>query len=515
MFTKPLFIFFVLNSFLLLSQHSTLHLNSFFKDKLFNDNLTNNHLGSSFFPALDSDKNIFLVNQDTASFKNQFINHLFQKHLVEVEGADFHLSISPIIHFSIGKDQTNSIQKTLFRNVRGFYIEGKLKENLTFVSTFSENQARYSLYETNFYAEHGELFPVDSLNYQIQNAVIPGAARTKPFKENGFDYSYATGLIAYQPFKKMTILAGNSPQFIGDGYRSVLLSDNALPAPFFKLNFRLKKKWEINYMRMRVLNLIRKPASNSVEAYYDPKALSVNFITYHFSPKIAVSFFEGILWTIGDAIQTNRLNPWFYSPIPFLAELTQNDQQINSIVGMNVSIASIKNSRIYSQLAIGSLEKAFAFQIGLRAYSPFGLNNTLLQLEYNQASENMYKSRVARLNYSSGNLPIAHSAGNAFSELIVRFNSEYKRFYFDLKSNVYHFKNYSSQSLLPVLKINPLITTILFLQAVEIGYRINKKMNLCLFSSWQYRSDFNKVLLPTNQLFIGIKTAITNHYNDF
>jgi hypothetical protein len=68
---------------------------------------------------------------------------------------------------------------------------------------------------------------------------------------------------------------------------------------------------------------------------------------------------------------------------------------------------------------------------------------------------------------------------------------------------------------LPVLKIKPLITTILFLQAVEIGYRINKKMNLCFFTSWQYRSDFNQVLLPTNQLFIGIKTAITNHYNDF
>lgn len=513
MLKLPLFI--LLTSFSLFSQQTPLVINSFFKDHLFDNEFSNTYLGNSFLPALASENSVLKNIEDTTFFQTNFSKHLFQKHLVEVEGPNYQLSISPIFNFSVGQDQTNSIQTTLFRNTRGIYVEGNLMNKVSFVSIFSENQARYSLYESDYYMEHGELYPVDLQNYQTQNAVIPGAARTKPFKENGFDYSFATGLLVYQPCKKVVIIAGNSSQFIGDGYRSMLLSDNALPAPYFKINYKISAKWEINYMRMRALNLVRKNASNSVEAYYDPKAFSVNYFTYHFTPKIALSFFEGILWTMGDSVQTTGVNPLFFSPVPFLAEFTQSNKNINTILGINISVASINKVKIYGQFALGSVHNAFAYQIGMRAYSPFGWKKSMIQLEFNKASETMYQSTTARLNYSNGNLPMAHSAGAAFNELVFRFNTEFKRCYLDVKSNLYQLKNYSSISLLPVQKLKPPISTSLFLQAVEVGYRFNKKMNFCLFASWQYRSDINNILIPTNQLFFGIKTAITNYYSDF
>jgi hypothetical protein len=263
------------------------------------------------------------------------------------------------------------------------------------------------------------------------------------------------------------------------------------------------------------MNLVRKSAASSAEAYYDPKALSINYITYNFNPNFSLSFFEGLIWSMGDSIQTKGVHPLFYSPIPFLAELTMKQQDLNPIIGLNLSYSGIKAQQFYGQLAFGNQQNAYAFQLGWRSYSSFGLKNSMLQFEYNQATEKMFQSVNSRLSYSNGNLPLAHTMGNAFQELIFRFNVDYKRFYLDLKTTYYRLNNYSSISLLPVTKIKPLISTNLLFQAIELGYRFNKKTNFSAFVSWNYRSDQSNLLLPTNQFFVGIKTSLDNHYSDF
>lgn len=512
MFKKPLILLliFLFPSFLF-SQQIPLSLNSFFKDKLFDNSIKTSFEVSSFLPV----NSLVISMEDTVHFKNYSKRKLLQEHLFELKDSNYQLFLFPIFNFSIGQDQTNLVDQRLFRNTRGYYLAGNLLNKLSFVTTFYENQARYSLYETAYFLEHGELYSTESGIYQSQNAVIPGAARTKPFKENGFDFSYATGQIIYQPFKNLTISAGNAPQFIGVGYRSLLLSDNSLPAPHVRLKCTIKSKWELNYMRMRLMNLVRKPVSSSVEAYYEPKAFSVNYYTYNFSPSFSLSFFEGLVWSMGDSIQTKGVHPLFYSPIPFLAELTMNQQDLNSIIGLNVSYSGIKAQQFYGQIASGNLKNAFALQLGWRSYSCFGLKNSMLQFEYNQATEKMYQSVNSRLSYSNGNLPLAHTMGTAFQELIFRFNIDFKRFYFDLKTTYYHLNNYTSISLLPILKSKPLISTNLLFQVVELGYRFNKKTNFSAFIAWNYRSDQSNLLLPTNQFFLGLKTSLDNQYTDF
>lgn len=512
MLKKPLILLliFLFPSFLF-SQQIPLSLNSFFKDKLFDNSDENSFLGSSFLPV----NSLAGSFEDTVRFEKFTKRKLLQEHLFELIDSNYKLFLSPIFNFSIGQDQTNLVDQRLYRNTRGYYLAGNLLNKLSFVSTFYENQARFSMYETAYFLEHGELYPTDSGNYQSQNAVIPGAARTKPFKENSFDFSYATGQIIYQPFKNLMISAGNTPQFIGVGYRSLLLSDNSLPAPHLRLKFTIKSKWEFNYMRMRLMNLVRKPAASSAEPYYDPKALSINYITYNFNSNFSLSFFEGLVWSMGDSIQTKGVHPLFYSPIPFLAELTRKQQDLNSIIGLNVSYSGLKAQQFYGQLAFGNLKNAYAIQLGWRSYSCFGIKKSMLQFEYNQATEKMYQSVNSRLSYSNGNLPLAHTMGTAFQELIFRFNIDYKRFYLDLKTTYYRLNNYSSISLLPVTKIKPLISTNLLFQVIELGYRFNKKTNFSAFVSWNYRSDQSNFLLPTNQFFVGLKTSMNNHYTDF
>lgn len=498
------------------TQQNTVFLHTFFKDKLLDNSRPAPYIGSSFFPIIESEYDLNYIIRDSSKQYYDFSEILFKKHLVEVKGEHYALSISPIVDFSLGKDLSANASKQLFRNTRGFYIEGDLLKNFSFSTALFENQARFSTYESAYYAALGEMYPTGGNQFVTENAVIPGAARTKPFKTDGFDYAYAVGNIVYKPHQKIVLSAGNTAQFIGDGYRSLLLSDNSIPAPFVKASIRLSKKWQFNYLRMRLMNLIRKPLGSSAETYYNPKAFSVNYITFQPDAKWAISFFEGLVWTKGDSLTTKAVHPLFYNPVPLLASALLNEQTVASTFGLNVSYLLGAKSRLYSQFALGDFNvKKLAFQLGFRGYNYFGLKNMLIQAEYNIVSDKMYTAANSRINYSNGNLPLAAVKGNGFQEIILRGNYERKRMYLELKSILYLLNGYSPLALLPVNKYAAGIDEVLLVNELELGYRFNRKMNLTVFGSYQFRAASNSTPQQTNQVFIGLRTAINNHYNDF
>lgn len=498
-------------------QQNSLLMNSYFKDKLFDNSNSEYYFGSSFLPSFESEYNLNQFNRDSSRQYYDFTETLFKKHLFESKDSNYYITISPILDLAIGQDNADTNVRRLFQNTRGVFIEGDLFTNFSFTTAVYENQGRFSKYETAYYSSIGELYPNQGNGkYSTQNAVIPGGARTKPFKTDGFDYAYAIGNIVYQPFRSIKLMAGNTSQFIGDGHRSILLSDNVTPAPFIRGIFQISKKWEFNYLRMRLFNLMRRPLSTTVESYYETKAFSSNYLTFKPTKKIAISLFEGVIWYKGDSITSTRANPLFYNPIPLISEFILSKTVINSILGLNFSFTPFQSHRVYSQFAISDMNmKKTAFQIGYRGYNYFGLKNFMLQLEYNNVSKKMYESSNPRLNFSHYNLPLSHVKGNSFQEFILRSNYEIKRFYCDLKTIYYSVKEYSPLSLLPVTKSIPLENGSIFLQQIEIGYRFNKKSNLSLFANWQYRLENFSTKGTTNMLFFGIRTGLNNHYNDF
>jgi len=497
-------------------QQNTILMHSFFKDRIL-DNSNETFVGSSFLPVFESELDLNKRFKDSSVQYYTFTEIIFKKHLFEAKGEDYFITISPILDLTYGKDVQDTNDRKLFQNTRGFLVEGDLFKNFSFSTGFFENQGRFSIYETNYYSSIGELYPNQGIGkYITQNGVIPGSGRTKPFKLDGFDYAYAIGNIVYKPHRSIILCAGNTSQFIGDGYRSILLSDNAAPAPFLRGTFKISKKWQFNYLRMRAMNLMRRPVSSSVEAYYETKGFSANYISYQPTPKLSISLFEGIIWSRGDSITSKRPNPLIYNPVPVIADMVVSDEEKNSVLGINLSFAPLNEHRFYGQLAFGNLNtKHNAFQLGYRGYNYFGLKNFMIQVEFNSVSKDMYTSVNERLNYSHFNLPMAHVKGNSFNEIIFRSNYEWNRLYYDLKSIYYVLKDYSPLSLLPVNKsIIPENGTV-FLQQIELGYRINKKMNLSVFGNWQFRSSKLSTDLITNQFFVGLRTGINNHYNDF
>jgi hypothetical protein len=499
------------------SQQGLIPIHSFYKDQLFANKSDKPYNEGSFFPVCESQYDLITAINDSSKQYYDVTQILFKQYLIEVKGKDYYLKISPAIDFTMGRDLEDTLKRKLFQNTRGLHVEGNLFKNFAFSTSLYENQSRNTHYESNYYSSLGELYPQAGGTYQTQNAVIPGGGRTKEFKVDGFDYAFAVGYFVYQPFKWLNISAGNNALFIGDGHRSVLLSDNSYSAPYYRIGWKISPKFSFTYLRSRHLNLMRRPASGSVESYYEAKGFSVNYFTFKPTKKISVSLFESGVWNRGDSITSTSSHPLYYNPIPFVSGLAlEGKDEVVSLLGINANYQFAKYHRVYGQIAMNDLDaEKIAFQLGYRGYNYFGLKDFMFQLEYNNVANKTYESANRRLNYVHYNLPVAHVKGNGFQEFLVRTNYEFKRLYAELSLNYYITNNYSSSALLPVYGETEYNSNNIFYENLEIGYRFNRKMNLMLFGSWTYRTINDPDQLATNYVSFGLKTGFINHYKDF
>jgi hypothetical protein len=500
------------------AQQNNIPLHHFYKDRLYH---TTNHYvgyrGNSFFPVNEQQYDLHDKIKDTSKQYYLVTEHLFKKHFLEFKGKNYYLTISPTFDFSVGKDFSDTTKRLLFQNTRGFHIEGDLFKNFSFSTSLYENQSRNPWYQTNYFNAIGESYVKHSdSTYYTQNAVIPGLGRTKPFKNGGFDYAFAMGDISYQPIKVLTLSAGNTRKFVGDGYRSILLSDNSFSAPFFQVNYRFLPRWEFVYMRSRLMNLLRRPASTTVEAYYDPKVLAVNYLSFQATKDLTISLFEGTVYSKGDSIVSKYASPWMYNPVPLVGAFVVKKNEANSIIGLNIGYTPISILRTYAQLAFNSRHYGYGAQLGLRVMEPFKISNLFIQLEGNHVSNKLYRSTNPRLNYSHFNLPLAIVKGEGFTEVLLRTSYEWKRIYGDLKLNFYSLNRYSSTSHLALYEIDSPKYGSIFQTTFEAGYRFNKKMNFSVFLNYLFRTEvIGGVKQATNVLGIGMRTGLINSYIDF
>lgn len=502
------------------SQNNFMSQHSFYKDHIFANKLEKPYNGGSFFPISEREYDLIPAIIDSTKQYYDFTVTLFRKHVFELKGKDYFLTISPTINLSRGKDFLDTNDRKLFQNTRGFIVEGDLFKNFSFSTSFYENQARFTEYESDYFLALGELYPVANFYYHTQNAVIPGSGRTKYFNTDGFDYAYAIGNLVYTPIKQLTISTGNNQHFIGDGHRSLLLSDHSYSAPYVMADWTINSKFRFTYMRSRLMNLVRRPATGSVESYYEAKGYSVNYFTYQPNSKINISLFEGSIWNRGDSITSHASHPMFYNPVPVISSLILNGKnELNSLLGINLGVQITDNHRAYGQLALnGSDYEKLGFQLGYRGYNFFGLKDFMLQAEYNYVPLGLYESSNARLNYTHYNMSLGHSRGNGFQELLVRSNYEIKRFYVELSLSYYAFKDYEEINLLPVTKpevwYNPETFNVMN-TGFELGYRINRKLNFSVFASGIIRGTTKSDARNTSSFNVGIRTGLINHYKDF
>ncbi|XOV66518.1 MAG: hypothetical protein ACFHU9_12900 [Fluviicola sp.] len=499
------------------SQVNLLPIHSFYKDQTFANKQTEPFNSGDFFPYTESNYDLLDVINDSTKQYYDVTETLFKKHLFELKGDGYYLTISPAFNFSVGADLEDTTNTRLTRNTRGFLVEGDLLEKVSFSTSFYENQATFARYASNYFSDAGELY-LNQNGYFTQNAVIPGEGRTKDFKESGFDFGYAIGNVVYRPWKQLTIAFGNNGHFIGSGHRSLLLSDNSYSAPYFRIDWKVHEKLQVRVLRSKLLNLLRRPFTSSAESYYEAKGYSVNYLTWTPNQNFNLSLFEGVIWNRGDSVSYRSAHPLFYNPVPGIAGILGSNE-VNSMIGLNASFQLKDVHRLYGQIAVPNWTfDRTGFQAGYRGYNFFGLNDFMLQVEYNYIPEEMYAAQNPRLNYIHYNLPLGNTRGDGIQEILLRSNYEFKRAYVDVLVSYMMLRNYNPRGLLPTNALIDPGTESSFNTTniqIEVGYRFNRKMNFSVFARNVIRRSTADDPINGTIFQAGMRTALLNQYDDF
>ena len=463
-----------------------------------------------------------LKKEFSVKWKQKAWDKLFNDNVVTFHAKHFGLFVNPLMEFSFGKDFVDN--KKIWVNTRGIEIFGNIEKNITYYTSFYENQAVFTKY-------------VD--DWIRKNRVVPGQGVRRNFNNGGFDYSNVTGYLNFNAGKYFVFQFGHGKNFIGDGYRSLLLSDVSFPNAFLKVVLNV---WHIKYMVL--YNQYIDIRSNIPEIGYPRKYSTVHYLSWTISKRVNLSLFDAIVWQATDTLGNYRgFDIQYLNPIIFLRPVEFSvGSPDNALIGLNLSVIVGKHNVLYGQAAIdeftlhevlagnGYWANKQAFQIGFKTYNPFSINGLYFQTEFNYVPPYTYSERIERTNYGHYNQPIAHPFGANFWESVSFVNYNIGRFYlsyeflysikgFDPPGMNYGgdiYKSYNTRVSDYGNFVGQGIKTKLLYQNLNVSYLINPAYNLNVVAGMVLRNlDSEGDKEKTQCFYFGLRTSLRNLYYDF
>lgn len=362
------------------------------ESKAFDYLLTDNDEWSGFKGAAASKPLLKYFYRDKAS-------------LYQHREPDFLVKVNPVFDFQFGKESTAGAG--LFTNTRGIEVRGWVAGKLGYYFLLKENQARFPLYVRE---------RIDSFG------AIPGEGYYKDFKTDAVDFFSAKGSFDFTAAKFITIQFGNDKNFLGNGIRSLALSDFSEDYLFLKLQTQV---WKISYQNLFVdltADFIRGGDQLLPKKFGAFHHLSLNATRF-----LNVGVWESVVFHRNDGFELQYLNPIiFYRSVEQLIGSPDN-----TLLGLDARVIFKKHFSVYGQFMLDDLNiqqskdakgywaDKYGFQLGAKYINAFGLNNLDLQLEWNTVRPYAYTHNDSIANYSHYNQPLAHPLGANLKEWIA------------------------------------------------------------------------------------------------
>lgn len=433
------------------------------------------------------------------------------------------LNVSPIASY------THAFGESTFDcHSFGFGVTYKTKNRLRFSFDSEKFKGRQSTYIEN-YLDEFHIFPGR------------GEVQQKADKYTFEDFNYRIG---YNISKYFDVEIGKNKHFIGDGYRSLLLSDNSSNYPFLRFTTSF---WKVKYTNLYTTftDIWDYPIKRKKHATF-------HYLDLQLLENISIGIFESVIWQSSDENYYRGFDYNYWNPIIFYrpVEFSQHSPD-NVLMGANLK-CSYRQYNIYGQLLLddlnisrqkdsdenysgGFFQNKFAYQIGLKANAPFNLKNLFVLGEYNQVQPYTYAHKSPMQNYTHMNQALAHSLGANFKEMVGIINYSYQKWNLEFKWNcaIYgadstgtHFgkniflSDFEAERDGEHISYGNFIgqgvkTTQDYISAT-LSYQAIKNSNLYLYGKIISRR-INSNLEELNHLYymVGIKTNLHNSYFDF
>ncbi|MDC0249418.1 hypothetical protein OAK24_00890 [Flavobacteriales bacterium] len=295
---------------------------------------------------------------------------------------------------------TTSNNRTYNSCLLGVHLLANIGRELTIIANYDQLEGDPNSLITDY---------LDSL------AVYPAfSAKKRRFQFN----------MKYNLNKFFTVDVGKGTHFIGNGYRSFLLSTEHSPYPYFKLTTK--------FGRVRYYNLYTTFLDIQESNQHRKKHSSIHFLDFTLTKNINIGVFEGVLWQAKDEDYTRGYDVEYLNPVIFFRPVEFSKHSPDNVLMGATLNATFNTTTFYSQILLddlnisrqkdrddeysgGFFQNKFAYQLGFRSFFK-GVN---VLLEYNQSQPYTYAHKEPMQSYTHMNQSLAHPCGANFKEMVL------------------------------------------------------------------------------------------------
>lgn len=469
-----------------------------------------------------------LMQNNVDNSQKSWLNHvLFSGHVVEVKNKEFTFYMDYLTDLQIGHDFEEKRNTNL--NTRGYEVGGTIGSNFFFYTTGFENQGKFASYYENYIIAGGGIVPG-----QAYDRIAKGDSRVP----SGRDWSYSTAMVGFMPNKNMSVALGVDKTFIGDGYRSVLLSDFAPNYPLLRFTANLGK--HVQYMAMWTYmdnqEAVRFDVNPSGSNYRRTWG-AFHYIDWNINNRASLGFFNALIAAEAEDDGTRHgFDVNYINPVLFLRSLgPSNRTPDHTLIGFNGKYKVLDKTTVYGQLLFDQASTAntgsrTAYQLGFRGADLLKVNSLNYLFEFNTAAPYTYSNQYPVVNYSQLSGSLTHPLGANYREWLGIMNYSLGKFDFQGQLNYARYGlntttvNYgkditkADNVALPPGNISTgqgLATSLKYAEGT-VSFMLNPKYNLHLEVGGLLRQETNAVTdTKTAMITFGLRSSFRNLYHDF
>ncbi|MBU3660086.1 MAG: hypothetical protein FGM14_09460 [Flavobacteriales bacterium] len=340
--------------------------------------------------------------------------------------------------------------------------------------------------------------------------------------------------LAFTPNKYFNFQAGIDKNFIGDGARSLFLSDYGKSYPFAQVR---TKFWHVEYTML--YQFMRENFQNQNRS----KFIATHHLSWNATKWLNFGLFETVVFQPRDTMLNRGFDVEYLNPIVFYRpqeySLGSSD---NVLIGASFSVKFLNRTMLYGQAIVdefllseirlrrGWWGNKFGGQLGYKGKMKFLKQNFTFRLEVNAVRPYTYAHINVMANYGNRGSTLSHPLGANFAEILGELKWQQQRFFakiiavFGYQGWNLNNKNYGSDIYLPY-------TNRPYEYEFQIGegkrnyftrlnlfgaYQLTEKGNLQAFGELQLRFDSAAQSHKFRAVpMIGIRSNLWNDYRNY
>ena len=341
--------------------------------------------------------------------ENAFYNKTIDKLYFEAE---------PLINFQLRKE-TSDNKYYSYNNVGGLF--GARYKKLSFACkldyTFNQpDSITKSFVSENYTLPHYR--KINSLN-----------------NYSAFNFNFR---LNWNVYKSLDLEIGNANNFIGEGYYSMFLSDNAPAYPYFKINTNFRRI-KYQFILSKLVHTENTITNNSISYNEYQKYGVFHFFSIDVFKRFNIGIFEAVIWKDKDSLRQRGIEYRYINPLMFIRPVEYSiGSPDNILLGLSCNLLLGKNVKLYSQLMLdefalphvkardGWWANKQALQAGIKIYNVMGVKYLMMLAEIDFVRPYTFSHLDPVQSYGHFNQSLAHPYQSNFAEglFIVDFNNK-------------------------------------------------------------------------------------------